>query len=157
LANDPDARGGHQDNQVTQRIAPLNDDEKAWVARNIDLARRVIAAHANEGSQLDPEGFDRTVVAWYARREDDRIEPSGLANVLGIAFGQYLVDTLQMRWAVVTDEHGTELAVHGSPSDVVVFPTAAVAKRIVNGDVPFFVHLYEQLSADITNLRRRIQ
>jgi hypothetical protein len=141
---------------MKQQIETLNQDELAWITQNIELARKAVSAYAGEASQLDPAGLDRTVLAWSARREDDRIDPNALANALGIAFGQYLVDGLQMTWAVVTDEHGTDIAVHSAPSDMLVCPTAAVAKRISKGELPFFADLYEQLSGDIAKIRRRV-
>ena len=142
---------------MKQRIEALNEDELAWIRQNLEIANKVVAAYAGETSQLDPAALDRAAVGWNDRREDDRIEPNTLANALGIAFGQYLVQALQMTWAVVTDEHGTEIAVHATPSDILVFPTAAAAKRIAKGELPFFADLYEQLSSDIAKIRRRVQ
>src|SRR5262245_56372508 len=42
-----------------------------------------------------------------------------------------------MRWVVVTDEHGTDIAVHGAPGDVLVFPTSVIGKRIAGGESCF--------------------
>jgi hypothetical protein len=142
---------------MKQRIEALNEDEAAWITQNVEIAKKLVAAYAGEASQLDPAALDRAGVGWSAHGEDDRVEPNVLANALGIAFGQYLVQTLHMTWAVVTDEHGTDIAVRGAPSDMLVFPTAATAKRIANGDLPFFTDLYEQLSSDIAKIRRRVQ
>lgn len=140
---------------MKQRIEPPNEDEQAWIAENLEFAKRIVAT-CSGGTTLNPESLDRALVAWSSQSEAERIEPNDLVNILGIAFGQYLVEDLRLDWAVVTDEHGTELAVHGEPSDILVFPAAVVAKRIDRAEGAFFKDLYQQLSLDIGRLRRRV-
>jgi hypothetical protein len=66
---------------------------------------------------------------WLEQPEQDREDPNPFINAIGSAFGQALVDALGLEWAVVSDEHGTEIAVHGQPGDILVFPPNLVAKR----------------------------
>lgn len=136
-----------------QTIEPPNEAEMAWIAENLDVARSLVAGPA--GGPLDPASLDEALLDWSRQDQAARIEPNALANALGLAFGQWLVERLGMRWAVVTDEHGTDIAVHGSPSDILIFPTTAVAKRIENEDAPFFKDLYRQMSEDVGRIRRQ--
>jgi Domain of unknown function (DUF3806) len=136
-----------------QSIAPLNAAELGWLAENLAIARSLIGASAEVS--LEPTLLDRGLSTWRHQSDSLRMEPNAVANALGIAFGQCLVDGLSMEWAIVADAHGTELAVHGSPSDILVFPTAAAAKRISAGEASFFEELYQRLAVDILRIRRQ--
>ena len=114
-----------------QSIEPLNDAELGWIAENLASARSLLGISGDV--PLDPALLDRALAIWHQRSGQSRLQPNDVANALGIAFGQYLVDDLSMQWAVVADAHGTELAVHSSPSAILVFPMVAVAKRIGAG------------------------
>jgi hypothetical protein len=56
---------------------------------------------------------------------------NAIVNATGAAFGQLLVNTAGFRWVVVSDEHGTEMAIIAleGTADVVVYPMNLVAKR----------------------------
>ena len=64
---------------------------------------------------------------------------NAVINAIGIAFGQYLVDTLGFQWCTVSDSHGQELAVVALPdtAKVLVFPPNLVAKRWESGTTDF--------------------
>jgi hypothetical protein len=139
--------------QGHQTIESPNEDELAWIAENLDVARSLLSV-APDGP-LDPVSLDKILLAWNQQDHSERVEPNALVNALGIAFGQYLVDRLGMSWAVVTDEHGTDMAVRQSPLDILIYPTVAVAKRIESAEAPFFKDLYRKLSEDIDRIRRQ--
>ena len=142
---------------MKQKIEPLNEDEKAWIGENLEAARSILAAYTkNSMGPFQPEGLNEALSAWSNRVATDRVDRNTLVNALGIAFGQLLAERLGLAWAVVTDEHGVDMAVHGMPGDILVFPTAAVAKRVANDDSRFFVDLYAQVSRDIGRVRSQV-
>ena len=59
------------------------------------------------------------------------------------------VDDLGLAWVVATDEHGTEIAVHGEPGDVLIYPTNLVAKRWTSGEDRFIEPLFAAMRADL--------
>ena len=63
--------------------------------------------------------------------------------------GQYFVDDIGLEWKVVTDDQGTDIAVHGEPGEALVFPISFVAKRYVSRQTHFFVMLYSEMRKDI--------
>jgi hypothetical protein len=79
---------------------------------------------------------------------------NAVVNASGLAFGQHLGNALNLGWAVVSDDNGTDIAVHGNPGDILVFPTDATAKRVVAQEYTFFAQLFEELSRDITQARQ---
>jgi hypothetical protein len=141
---------------VKQTIEPLNEDEIAWVAENLEIAKKIVGAYTfGAQATLEPQSLDKAFLGWSENDQGKTVEANKLVNALGIAFGQYLVDRLGMRWAVVSDETGTDLAVHGSPGDILIFPTSAVAKRIANYEGPFFEELGRRMATDVERIRRQ--
>jgi Domain of unknown function (DUF3806) len=134
-----------------QKIDPPTDAEREWVRANVELARELT------GGELTPEALDaayaRWLEQWLIAPEDERDDPNLYVNAFGLGFAQLLVDTLGLEWAVVSDELGTEIAVHGQPGDVLVFPPNLVAKRLEAGETGFFVQLYEALASRVRELR----
>jgi hypothetical protein len=166
LANDPlavvetktisdAARQSSNLSLVQQKIDAPNDAEKAWIAENLGVANALVAQYSTNDA-TDPIGLNEALTGWSERDGGKAIEPNTVANALGLAFGQHLIDTFGMRWVVVTDEHGTDIAVHGAPGDVLVFPTSLVGKRMAGGEVRFFVDLYTKMAADIQRIRGQV-
>src|SRR5690606_35243220 len=109
-------------------------DENASVAQELSLAY-------GSGSLLDPEELDRVFSRWTLE-EGEKEPPHVVANALGAAFGEYLVERHGFSWAVVTDAYGTEFAVTHPLGKTTAFPRASVEKRIENGQTEFFFHVY---------------
>ena len=76
-----------------------------------------------------------------------------MINVLRAGVRQVLVDELGLDWAVVTDKHGTEIAVHGQPGDLLVFPPNLVAKRFERGETHFLEPIYQGIAEQAAELR----
>ncbi len=107
------------------------DAERAWVANNVALIEE-------SGVDLDdPEAlgraFDAEAARWFATPEAERADPNALVNAFGLAVGEHLSRCCDLRWVVVADAEGTEIALHREPHDVRVYPTAMVARRWFDG------------------------
>ncbi len=138
---------------MPQKIESPNAAEIRWLDQNLDRLRELAKKPA--GHQFSLAELDAVYGDWIRSRGDE--DPNPMINAFGAAFGQYLVDHLSMAWTVVTDEQGTEMAVCGQPGDVLVFPPNLVAKRFVAKEVSFFEKLYDVMSRDINELRRKAQ
>lgn len=99
---------------MNQKIESPNRDELEWLADNLAIGKKIVAAYA-DGSQLDLDSLDRAVVEWASRKESDRIAANDVVNALGIAFGHILAGGLGLKWAVVSGENGVDIALHGRP------------------------------------------
>jgi hypothetical protein len=143
------------------RFEPLSDSERSWLDANMRVACSFVKLYAGlvhvEGVPA-PEALDRAWTAWIAQWDataaEGREDPNPIVNAVGVALGQHLVDSLALTWAVATDPYGTELAVHGDPGNVVVFPTNLVGKRFANRTTGFIAPLIEQLCADVRRIRQ---
>ncbi len=106
-------------------------DARAWVANTLALV-------ADSGIDLnDPEAlgraFDAEAARWFATPEGERADPNALVNAFGLAVGEHLRRSCDLRWVVATGEEGAEIALHREPHDVRLFPAAMLARRWFDG------------------------
>ena len=71
---------------------------------------------------------------------------NAMVNVVGVAFGQCLVDDFDFAWKVITDEYGTEMAVYAEPGGFTLFPPNLVAKRWETRETGFLRPMYEMVA-----------
>jgi hypothetical protein len=142
-----------------QEITKPNSAELNWIAQNLASARKLSEEYGShhENEALTPETLDEAFSGWLEEWSSTNEDPNSSINAFGIAFGQYLVDTLGLQWAVVTDSHGTEIAVHGYPGDFLVFPPNLVAKRFVKRQTGFMVPLFDSIATDLQRIRNHFK
>lgn len=131
---------------VPSRMTETTAAERRWIDENVARARSLAEKY---GGDTSLRALDVVWEAFSSRMRETGADPNALINMIGLAFGQRLVDDLGFEWAVVTDEGGTEIAVHRADGDVLVFPTVTVAKRWERNEGAFLVRLYEAMRADI--------
>jgi hypothetical protein len=141
---------------MNQRIDSLTDDERAWIATHLEAARKFVDAYSPEDAEepLTLGALDRAFAAWLDSDVTDPEQVNSAINVVGAAFGDSLVKGLGLRWVIVTDAGGSELAVHGLPGqgDVLVFPQNFVAKRWEKRETFFLVPSYKQIARHLETL-----
>ena len=142
---------------MDQKIEPLTAAEKDWIQNQLAAASEFVAAFSPDDADkpLTLGALDRAFAQWLATGETDSHRINAAINVVGVAFGQSLVEGLGLRWVIVSDEQGTELAVHGLPGkgDVLVFPQNFVAKRWDERATHFLGHSYQQIASHVESLR----
>jgi hypothetical protein len=136
---------------ATQRIEDPNRAELEWVAAHVELAANLAAGHSGAGVSLPTvEDLDALWAAWLA--ESGRAEEANdIINAVGLAFGQRLVEDLGMRWAVLTDDLGSEMAVHEPLCDLL--PANLVAKRWESHETGFLRPVFDEVAARVKDLR----
>ena len=93
------------------------------------------------GGSLDVEALDGL---WATLLRDDPDDPNPGINMIGLAFGHLLAERLHLSWVVLSDEHGTEIAVRGR-RDFTVFPTNFVAKRYEERETGFIAPAFYEM------------
>lgn len=83
--------------------------------------------------------YEMLLNSWRSSPEGSRSDPNTSINVLGTAFGEYLVRHTSLRWVIASDAQSTELAVHDNRTDFLVYPANVVAKRWVEQDTGDFI------------------
>ena len=139
-----------------QAILDLTDDERAWImeqhARASDLATEYTGRRESLPSL---ETLAATFAAWGQSDKVQRPEANGVGLALGTAFGQHLANGLNLRWVVVSDEQGTDFALHGQPGDILAYPISSIAKRCERQEFHCFPLLYDLLRRDIEKRREQ--
>ena len=137
---------------MPQKIEPPTVGEVRWLDDNLNRLRTF--AKKPTGHRFTLSELDSAFREWMSAKPVDE-DPNPMINAFGTAFGQHLVDHLSMVWSVVTDKHGTEIAVCAQPGDVLVFPPNFVAKRVVAKEVGFFEQTFPLMAADIEAARKK--
>jgi hypothetical protein len=145
---------------MDQKLEPLNQNELLWVQAQLENASKFVErfSPSDSGAPLTLAALDRAFAAWLASGPA-AADANAIINCVGIAFGQALVDTVELQWVVVTDEYGTELAVHGLPDrgDVLVYPANFVAKRWERRESNFLEGALRRIAHDVQAIASKWQ
>lgn len=136
-------RGRQSHSDVSEIVEPLNEAERGWVASNVEEARRLVGGDLTAGALDD---------LWAALLREEPADPNPAINMVGLAFGQLLVDRLDLSWVALTDSNGTEIAVRGR-GDFTVFPTNFIAKRWEGRQTNFIAGAYDEMVRTADSLR----
>lgn len=131
-------------------ITDLNDAERAWVAETLAALGRSDGDIVALGA-----AYDAALRGWTSVSPDERPDPNGLINRLGIGFGEHVRRQTGLAWVIAADEHGTELALHGQPGDVLLYPANLVAKRWVAGDTGVLPELAATLIEQVARIKEQ--
>lgn len=135
-------------------LSSLTISESQWRGQQLEAARLLVERYCGEAA-IPPTlaSLDAAVAGWFDDQAADRPDVNDLVNAVGVAFGHHLVKATGLTWVMATDEAGTELAVHGDPGDILVYPCNLVAKRIVDDERGFV----EPVHTDLVTRIREIQ
>jgi hypothetical protein len=136
------------EDEVHERVEPLNEAELRWVADNVAEAQKAAEERGLAEGEIGPRALDELWALLLSERLDD---PNALINLVGLALGQLLVDRFGLDWVALTDEHGTEIAVRG-PSNLTVFPTNFVAKRYETHETGFIAPFVDEVARRLEGL-----
>jgi len=116
--------------RMEPQVIELNAAELAWLD---ELRAALPGGDVPRGPEEVGELYDGLFDAWHSAPQSEQGDPNAVINALGVAVGDAVVARVPgARWAAVSDEHGTELAIVASSAEApTMFPTAAVAKRWV--------------------------
>lgn len=138
------------------RFEPLNEGERAWVADNIAKACAFAKKYGGDPETVETAslaGLDRVWCLFTANLRETGTDPNHVINMIGLAFGQHLATACGLSWVVATDEHGTEIALHAQPGDILIYPTNLVAKRWTASEGAFMEELFAHMETDIARMR----
>ena len=114
-----------------------NASETDWMISHLAFAAEC-DVDVNDPRQIG-DFYEMLLNSWRSSPEGSRSDPNTSINVLGTAFGEYLVRHTSLRWVIASDAQSTELAVHDNRTDFLVYPANVVAKRWVEQDTGDFI------------------
>ncbi|MCE9554934.1 MAG: DUF3806 domain-containing protein [Planctomycetes bacterium] len=123
-----------------QEVMPFGNEENDWLRQSLEGASKLGLQYGSGGALTPPE-LDMIFSRWV-NDDEEKESADTIANALGAAFGEYLVDHHAFRWVCVTDEYGTEIGVRHDMRETMAFPRSSVQKRIDDGSTDFFQDVY---------------
>ena len=138
---------------MEQKIEDLTEKERAWIQQQLAGAAKLVEIMTPEAAAqpLTLNILDEAFAAWMAIEETDSTVVNAVINRVGVAFGQFLVDKLPLRWVIATDQRGSDLAVYGLPGtgDVLLYPANFVAKRWERRETQFLEKCYQEIATQV--------
>lgn len=134
-------------------VTDLTSAEQAWIAESLGVLQDAGITNIDSLGML----YDERLLAWLAAPDEQRSDPNGVINLLGVGFGEFVRLASDTRWVMAEDQHGTELALHGEPGNILMFPQNMVAKRWVAHEVGALPALASATTQAIEEFRRRAE
>jgi hypothetical protein len=115
-----------------QDFTNLDTTQKLFIKHYLEDAGTLIRKHLPNSSvaNFTPQTLDSLIDLWNTDSAKFACSEDYFVNTVGTAFGQFLVKTYQMKWAMVTDKYGTDYATTISELHVSNFPLNSVLKAI---------------------------
>jgi hypothetical protein len=133
----------------TPTYAALTDSERQWIAAHVEYGRTLGLDAAN--ALAISEFFDLSLLA-VKSGEQSQEDANAVINVVAVLLGEHICATSTLRWAIVTDEFGTDLCLCSPETSWVFFPQSSVAKRWEETEtewvVPFLAWVQENVSEE---------
>jgi hypothetical protein len=139
------------------KFSDLTDKERAWIQAQLDALPLFVEAYSPEDKDqpVTLEVLDRAFDSWLSQRVQDGLQINAAINIVGMRFGQFLVDRAGFRWVVATQDGHSDLAVLALPGegDVLAFPANFVAKRWERGESNFLVAAFDAMREQVQRIR----
>jgi len=121
-----------------------NEAELKWIREHVEATDDFAAQFGITDQRPSVDELDALWAAWLQIGVAE--DANAVVLMIGLSFGQHLVDDFGLDWVVVSDEHGTEMAVHREEGDVLVFPPNLVAKRWETRQTGFLRPVYDEVA-----------
>ncbi|MCB1301078.1 MAG: DUF3806 domain-containing protein [Tetrasphaera sp.] len=122
----------------------------------IDAGLAALAAAGVSVDDLDALGaaYDREYAEWHGTRKGKRPDHDLIVEKYAIGIGEHLARTTDLRWRIVTDVFGTDLALADQKEgDFIVVPTNLVAARWMRTEIGWIPGVVRHLIAVRTDAR----
>jgi hypothetical protein len=101
-------------------------------------------------------GHDEPDLEWLQRLVDDKVlraDQTYELQCLGAVLGQVFAAKTPLKWAVVKDKFGRDLALHYPNTSVIVFPMTMISQRVEDGRDVEIVPLYRTVASQVEKLK----
>jgi hypothetical protein len=140
-----------RDDSLAGTVSSITNEEHAALARDADRAQDFI--HSSVGLELQTgdtlQDLDLAFSVWLHSEIRTKFTDSDVVRIVGSSIGRKAVDTLGVRWARITDEHGSEIGLVAEEPDVYSYPFSSVRYRIEDRKTNFISALFEVLKKTI--------
>lgn len=137
---------------MEQQITVLGESDLARLAEQEATTLRLLRSRYPEAT-LE---HDESDLQWLQRLADEKaLRPDQTYELqcLGVALGQVFAARTPLKWVVVEDEFGRDLALQYPKTSVIVFPMTMISKRVEDGRDVDVVPLYRTVAAQVEKMK----
>ncbi len=121
-SEDPDGADYH--------LQDLSEEQVAGFTAILDNAEVFIKKYSDQEDFLKAENLDYVLEQWKVDQSNTKASKNEVVEMLGCAFGQDLINSLDCEWQVLTDQYGTDFTVIHKKYKINGFPFSSVLKAI---------------------------
>lgn len=111
-------------------LQDLSDKQKAEFNTILNNAEIFILKYSDKEEFLNAENLDYVLEQWKLDKSTTKSDKNDVVEMLGCAFGQDLINSLNCEWQILTDEYGTDFTVIHKKYKINGFPFSSVLKAI---------------------------
>ena len=139
---------------MDQRVEALSESDRADLSKRRDW----ILGHYENDPVASYSGYVAKLVLVDTILRSRWVEPEETWKLqcLGIAFGDALVDHLDLHWVVVEDEYGRDPALQDRTTSLKLFPLTMISKRVEEGQDIDVVQLFTQICGKVDEVRAKL-
>ncbi|KQW76851.1 hypothetical protein ASC89_16650 [Devosia sp. Root413D1] len=139
---------------MDQRVEALSESDRADLSKRRDW----ILDHYKNDPVVSYSGYGAklTLIDTILRSRWIEPEETWKLQCLGIAFGDALVDHLDLHWVMVEDEYGRDPALQDRATSLKLFPLTMISKRVEEGQDINVVQLFTQICGKVDEVRAKL-
>ena len=142
-----------------QEVSTLGEDFRLEVNRLAAAGPEFVRIFLPDVSEPSLEQYDEAFKLWQDSHasDPDAVSEALVIDIIGSYLGNKLVSELDMEWVEVTDQYGSDYAVHHPQIDVFAYPFSTVQKRVEKDEYDFIFNVYYMVKQAVENgtLERR--
>lgn len=137
-------------------VTELTPDEQTALKGDSERASVFVAAFVTSQGRTGDilEDLDSAFTAWLTSGKRDAYTDKDVIRIVGAALGSHAVKHLGVRWARVTDEHGSVIALVADAPPTRSFPFTSIQYRIEDKKTDFIVALYRTLEHSMKDVSK---
>lgn len=136
---------------MQQKIARPGEADLAHLAKQEATVLRLLRSRYPDATL----NHDESDLHWLQRLVDEKAPPEQIYELqcLGAVLGQVFAARTPLKWVVVEDEFGRDLALQYPNTTIIVFPMTMISKRVEDGRDVDVITIYQTVAAQVEKLK----
>ena len=140
--------------QSDQKISALTDADQQRLRDQREVVESYLADDSSRQKYQTIAGKLGTIRAIL---QESSLKPSQTYELqcLGVVLGDAYVQDMKMEWIIVEEPHRRDPAIRFPGTSIVLFPLTMISKRVERGETVDVFDLYNEIAAQVDQLRRQ--
>lgn len=139
--------------RLPQVIRELSNEELDELRENVTASLEFVQSYLTHDDLTNDmlENLDLAFARWLYSDDLEKEPEERVIRMVGAAYGQYCVDRLNVRWAIIRDDDGTDMGLIREAPVAWCFPFSSIQYRVEDRKADFICALYESFAHNIKN------